>query len=218
MIRCAHKPHAMKQVLPVLLTSSLLAGCTSIFTVRIPLGNGTPPLRTALPVIAIDDQRPASAREVHTGGGLGRCERWYGDDSYVPTKIEYLRQLLAERAPADATMDVRLQRFDTIEFCDNTANRAGAAAAAGASGALGTPVYIPAQSFPGGDSVLVRLAGEINGLPFDLSRRFDHEGLAYNALTEMPAANPTYRERMTNALNEIANELAALIDATEDRQ
>lgn len=201
----------MMQELPVLLTSILLAGCTSIFTVRIPLGNGTPPLRTASPVIAIDDQRPASARAVHTGGGLGRCERWYGDDSYVPPKIEYLRQLLAERAPADAAIEMRLQRFDTIEFCDNTANRAGAAAATGASAALGDPVYLPAQQIPGGDSVLVRLSGEINGATFDLSRRFDYEDLPYNVMTEMPAANPGYRERMTNAVSEIADELVALL-------
>jgi hypothetical protein len=201
----------MKQVFPVLLASILLAGCTSIFTVRIPLGNGTPPSRTDSAVIAIDDQRPASARVVHTGGGLDRCERWYGDDSYVPPKIEYLQQLLVERAPADATVEVRLQRFDTIEFCDNTANRAGAAGATGASGALGTPVYFPAKRIPGGDSVLVRLSGEINGVPFDLSRGFDYEDLPYTALTEMPAANPTYRERMTNAVNEIADELVALL-------
>jgi hypothetical protein len=201
----------MKQVFAVLLASILLAGCTSIFTVRIPLGNGTPPLRTASAVIAIDDQRPASARVVHTGGGLGRCERWYGDDSYVPPKTEYLRQLLAERAPADSTIDVRLQRFDTIEFCDNTANRAGAAAATGASGALGDPVYLPARRIPGGDSVLVRLAGEMNGVPFDLSRRFDYEDLPYNTLSELPAANLEYRERMTNAVDEIADELVRLL-------
>jgi len=205
------KGKAMMQMFLLLLTSSVLAGCTSIFTVRIPLGKGAPPLRTVSPGIAIDDQRPASAREVHTGGGLSRCERWYGDDTYVPPKIDYLRQLLAERAPADATVDVRLRRFDTIEFCDNTADRAGAAAAAGASGASGAPVYIPPQSVPGGDSVLVRLEGEINGVPFDLSRRFDYEDLPYNTLSEMPAANPEYRERMTNALNEIADELAALL-------
>lgn len=142
---------------------------------------------------------------------LRRGERGLYSSCYVPSKIEYLRQLLAWRAPADAAVNVPLRRFDTIEFCENTANRAGAAAAAGASGATGSPVYIPAQSVPGGDSVLVRLTGEVNGLPFDLSRRFDYEDLPYNTLTEMPAANPTYRERMTNALDEIADELVALL-------
>ena len=64
---------------------------------------------------------------------------------------------------------------------------------------------------PGGDSVLIRLEGEINGVPFDLSRGFDYEDLPYNALSEMPASNPTYRQRMTTAMNEIADELAALL-------
>lgn len=194
----------------LLVASSLLAGCTSIFTVRVPLGDGAPQ-GTFSPLIVIDDQRPAAAREVHTGGGLGRCERWYGDDTYVPPKIEYLRQLLNARAPPDAPINLRLQRFDTVEFCDNTARRAGAAAAMGASGALGHPVYTPAQGIPGGDSVLIRLQGEINGVPFDLSRRFDYEDLPYNALSEMPASNPAYRPRMTKAMNEIADEIAALL-------
>jgi hypothetical protein len=201
----------MKQVFPVLLASILLAGCTSIFTVRIPLGDGPPSLRTASAVIGIDGQRPASARKVHTGGGLDRCERWYGDASYVPPKIEYLRQLLADRAPAEATIDVTLRRFDTIEVWDNTANRMRVAAATGASSALGTPVYMPVQRIPGGDSVFIRLSGEINGAPFDLSRRFDYEDLPYNTLTEMPAANAEYRERLTSAVNEISDQLAALL-------
>jgi hypothetical protein len=194
----------------LLVAISLLEGCTSIFTVRVPLGDGAPQ-GTSSTLVSIDDRRPAAAREVHTGGGLGRCERWYGDDTYVPTKIEYLRQLLNARVPPDVPLNLRLQRFDTVEFCDNTAHRAGAAAAMGASGASGHPVYIPATRIPGGDSVLIRLEGEINGVPFDLSRRFDYEDVPYNALSELPASNPAYRQRMTNALDEIADELAALL-------
>ena len=192
----------------LLLLASVLAGCGSIYTVLIPLGDGQPPLPTA--AITIDDQRPAAAREVHTGGGLGRCERWYGDDSYVPAKLDYLRQLLSARAPESASLSLTLRSFDTIEYCDNTAQRAGAAAAAGASGALGSAVYTPSAHIPGGDSVLVRVTGEINGVPFDLSRHFDYEDLPYNTLTALPSANPTYRKRMTRALEEIADELVAL--------
>jgi hypothetical protein len=200
---------------PLLLAASgLLTGCTSIFTLRVPLGDGAPQGASST-LIVIDDQRPAAAREVHAGGGLGRCERWYGDETYVPPKLEYLRELLAEHARTDATVNVRLRRFDTIEYCENTASRAGAAAAAGASAAMGNHVVTPARQVPGGDSVLVRLAGEINGVPFDLSRGFDYEDLPYNALTDLPAANPAYRHRMANAIKEIVEELAALAGKLE---
>jgi hypothetical protein len=145
---------------------SAVAGCTSIFSVRIPLGNEPVQSPPAVENIVIHDQRPAFERKVHTGGGLGRCERWYGDDTYVPPKLAYLQPLLADRIPRVATVSLKLRRFDTIEYCDSTANQAAAAAAAGASGAAtGIAVCVPPQDIPGGDSVLVRLVGEITARP-----------------------------------------------------
>ena len=168
-----------------------------------PFEEGSQLVAKKAPHITIDDRRPVAERKLHTGGGLSSCQRWYGDDSYVPSKIAYLEHLLAERIP-EAPVHLQLQRFDTVEFCDNTANRAGAAAAAGASG-----VYIPSKDVPGGDSVLVRLAGDINGESFDVSRRFDYSDLKYNELTQMPADNATYRERMKRAVVEIVEEIVA---------
>jgi hypothetical protein len=57
--------------------------------------------------------------------------------------------------------------------------------------------------------VLVRLAGDINGESFDVSRRFDYSDLKYNELTQMPADNATYRERMKRAVVEIVEEIVA---------
>ena len=188
----------------LVLIASLQAGCsTGIFGVHMPFEEGSQLVAKKAPHITIDDRRPVAERKLHTGGGLSSCQRWYGDDSYVPSKIAYLEHLLAERIP-EAPVHLQLQRFDTVEFCDNTANRAGAAAAAGASG-----VYIPSKDVPGGDSVLVRLAGDINGESFDVSRRFDYSDLKYNELTQMPADNATYRERMKRAVVEIVEEIVA---------
>jgi hypothetical protein len=199
--------------LVLLLVASLNAGCgTTIFSVRVPLAEGPQTVATTdAPNIIIEDRRPASELKVHTGGGLARCERWYGDDTYVPPKLVYLEQLLAERLP-DTAVRVQLQRFDTVEYCDNTANKGAAAAVAGATGALGTPVFIPARDIPGGDSVLVRVVGDVNGVPFDVSRRFDYSDLPYG-FNEMPSANPGYRERLRRAMLEIADEIAAMIPA-----
>jgi hypothetical protein len=200
--------------LVLLLTVSLQAGCgTTIYGVRVPLTEGPPTAATDAPNIIIEDKRPASELKVHTGGGFARCERWYGDDTYVPSKLVYLEQLLAERVP-DKTVRVQLQRFDTIEYCENTANKGAAAAVAGASAATGTPVFVAHRDIPGGDSVLVRLMGDINGVPFDVSRRFDYSDLPYG-FTEMPAANPTYRERLRVAMIAIVDEIAAKIPADD---
>lgn len=203
------RPVRILHRLVLLLTISLQAGCgTSIFSLRVPLAEGAQAVVTDAPNIVIEDRRPATELEVHTGGsGLRRCERWYGDDTYVPSKLVYLEQLLAERFP-DATVRVRLQRFDTIEYCDNTANRAAVSAVAGASSATGNQVFVTSRDIPGGDSVLVRLVGDINGVPFDASRDFDYSDLPYG-ITEMPASNPAYRERLKLAMRAIADEIAA---------
>ena len=203
----------MRRAIPVLVVT-VLAGCgTSIFSVRVPLVEKPQAVSTRAANITIEDKRAPSELKVHTGGGLFSCQRWYGDDTYVPPKLVYLDQLLADRVPQGASVRIELKRFDTIEFCDNTANKAGAAAAAGASGATGTPIYVAPTDTPGGDSVLVRLTGTINGVPFNLSRSFDYSDLPY-AFGNMPASNPQYRERLRLAMASIADELASKIPAT----
>src|SRR5688572_29264261 len=86
--------------LVVLLIISLHAGCgTSIFSLRVPLADAIQ-VAADVPNIVIEDQRPVTELKVHTGGsGLRRCERWYGDDTYAPSKLVYLERLLAERFP-----------------------------------------------------------------------------------------------------------------------
>ncbi|HKE96177.1 MAG TPA: hypothetical protein VKB34_17850, partial [Povalibacter sp.] len=129
-------------------------------------------------------------------------------------KPAYLQQLIAQRVAQDKNAHVRLQRFDTIEYCDNTANKAAAAAVAGATGATGHSVYVPTRNVPGGDSVLIRLQGEINGMPFEASRSFDYSNLSYR-FNEMPAANPQYRAQFQQAMNEIADEIVAKLVAAQ---
>jgi hypothetical protein len=184
-------------------TTSMLAACgPSIYSLRVPL-NDTATLTTAGAAVTIDDQRPEAERKVHTGGGLFRCMRYYGDETYVPAKVEYLRQLLQARVPAGRTLHVRLDRLDTIEYCDNTANRGAAAAAAG----TGAPYIVPAD-IPGGDSVLIQATGEVDGKPFDVKRGFDYSALPV-PFPQMPAYNTEYVVRFKRAFDEIADEIVA---------
>jgi hypothetical protein len=64
----------------------------------------------------------------------------------------------------------------------------------------------------GGDSLHVRISGEINGVPFDVKRAFNYDGLPYR-FTEMPSANATYRDLLRKAMAEIADEIVARLPA-----
>lgn len=181
-----------------LLSAGALAGCTTVYSVRIPLAEGAPTLSTERPNISIEDRRPPETRKVRYE--FPRCERWFGDDTYVPAKLVYLKQLLAARVPQDTAITMRLDTFDTVEYCNNSAHKAGAGAVAGATG--GT-VFIPVKDDPNADHAFLRLAGEINGLPFDVSRRVETADLKPGFWT-----NPTYHQRLRHAVGEMVDEIA----------
>src|SRR5262245_51265779 len=146
------------KVFAMLAGMSLLAGCGStIYSVKIPLAANPEATIQDAPHVQIEDARPEAERKTHTAGGLWSCQRWYGDDTYQPPKLVALDKLIADRVPATKPVKIRLEKFDTIEYCDNTANRGAAAAATGASGGAGMPIYVPASTTPGGDSLHVKL-------------------------------------------------------------
>jgi len=156
------------------------------------------------------DLRPEAERLTHTGKTFS-CQRWYGDDTFVPSKLEYLEHLLAARLPSGKSLQVRVAHFDIIEHCEDTAAKAGAAAATGASYGAGNPTVYAAGKIPGGDRVVVRVVGSLrSAIPFDISRSFDYSDLTWK-LTELPAANPEYRDRLRKALGEIADEISEMI-------
>jgi hypothetical protein len=199
-----------------LATSLLIIGCgSSVYSVKIPLSERPEAVYADAPHVAIEDKRDDVARKTRVNGSLFSCKRWYGDDTYQPPKLVYLDHLIAERVPSTTQVNLRLDVFDTIEYCDNTANRGAAAAATGASAGAGLPIFVPASTRPGGDSVHVQLAGEINGVPFDVSRAFDYDGLPYK-FTEMPAANSTYREYLRKMMAEMADEIVAKLPAASE--
>lgn len=197
--------------------TSVIAGCgTSVYSVRIPFSENAEAVFADAPHVTIEDMREEGERITHVNASIFSCQRWYGDDTYQPPKLVYLDSLIANRVPPATSVSIRLDRFDTIEYCDNTANRGASAAVAGATGASGMPIILPASTKPGGDSVHVHLAGEINGVPFDVKRAFDYDLLPYKFL-EMPAANSTYRELLRKMLGEMADEIVAKLPAVPAR-
>jgi len=197
----------------IVMLAVVLSGCgTTINTLRVPLDEGSQPLTADTSRVDIRDLRPEAERVTHTGKAF-TCQRWYGDDTFRPSKLEYLKQLLAARLPPGETLHVVVERFDTIEFCEDTADRAGAAAATGASYGAGNPTVYVANGVPGGDRVEVRVVGEVRTTdPFDITRRFDYSDLRWKFM-ELPAANEEYRNRLRKALDEIADEIVSLLRA-----
>jgi hypothetical protein len=182
----------------------LIGGCgQSVYSVRIPLSATPDAVFADAPHVTIEDLRDENERITRVNASIFSCQRWYGDETYQPPKLVYLDRLIADRVPPTMPVSIRLATFDTIEYCDNTADRGAASAVGGVTG-----VFIPATTRPGGDSVHVHLAGEINGIPFDVKRAFDYDGLPYK-FQEMPAANSTYRELLRKAMGELADEIVA---------
>jgi hypothetical protein len=193
------------RVIPLLTTCLALGGCgTTIYNVKIPLSPPHATVAADAANVTIDDRRPGFERSTHTGRNRFACERWYGDATFEPSKLAALEQLVAERVPPDKQVVLRLDRFDTIEYCANSASRAGAAAAYGASSASGSAVYVPPYTVAGGDSVHLRLTGEINGMPFDVARVFDYDGLPHKAFG-MPSSGGRYRELLWTSMREAAD-------------
>ena len=201
------------RALAMALIAALLGGCgTTIHSLRVPLREGPRPLMTDTSGIELTDLRPEAERLTHTGKTFG-CQRWYGDDTFVPSKLEYLEQLLAARLPRGESLRVRVEHFDIIEHCEDTAARAGAAAATGASYGAGNPTVHVASKVAGGDRIVVRVVGSLgSAIPFDISRNFDYSDLTWK-FTELPAANPEYRDRLRKALGEIADEICKKMPA-----
>ena len=186
----------------------LISGCgTSVYSVKIPLSESPEAVYADAPHVTIKDMRHEEDRITHVNPSMFSCKRWYGDDTYQPPKLVYLDKLIADRVPPATPISIRLDTFDTIEYCDQTADRAAAAAVYGASG-----VFVPPTTKRGGDRVHVHLAGEINGVPFDVIRAFDYDGLPYK-FREMPAANSTYRALLRMMMGELADEIVAKVPA-----
>jgi hypothetical protein len=181
-----------------IVAASLSACGTSIYSLRVPLDAKAIEAPPSHPAVSLEDLRPAAERKTHVAGGLWSCQRWYGDETYQPSKVDYLVHLLAIRLPPDAQARLTLRRFDTIEYCDDYSDRA-AASAVGMSRA-------PA---PERDFVRISIAGEINARPFEITNKFIYGGLPY-PFPQMPASNPVYVERLRAAFAEAADAIVAV--------
>jgi len=106
---------ALTWILPA--CALFLIGCSStIYHLKIPLldGAGTE-ARQADARVVIEDLRPARERIAHVGKDIRACERWFGDDTVVPSKLRFLAMRVSQRTRPDMQIHIRLSRFDIVE-------------------------------------------------------------------------------------------------------
>jgi hypothetical protein len=198
----------MELRLLILLAAAVgLTACETAQSIRVPLQAAQVPATATR--VDIDDQRPEAEKQFHYGKGLLDCERWYGDLTFEPGKLEFLRQHVAAKLPPGRSVTLSVLRLDTIEFCEDSSSRGAAAAAAGAGAASGFPVYM-SGGVEGGDRFELRSKGAIEGKPFDLRRVFGYSDIRYSNL---PSESPEYRERIQKAFASAAAEIVAQLGA-----
>jgi hypothetical protein len=122
--------------LALMAATFVVSGCsTSFCSVRIPFSENAEAVYADAPHVSIEDMRDEGERITHVNASIFSCQRWYGDDTYQPRKLVYLDSLIANRVPPATQVSICLDKFDTIGYCNNTAERGAAAGVAGATGA-----------------------------------------------------------------------------------
>lgn len=188
-----------------------LVGCGyTVYNVRIPLTEDPSAVFRDAANVVIDDARPQKEQSTHLAKDIWSCERWFGDDTFQPSKLVYLDALIAERVTTKTSVHIKLDRFDTVEYCQHTGNGGGASAARN-SGAKGLPAFEPGALM--GDSVHLRLTGAVNGVPFDVTRSFDYGHLPYTS-PKAPSSNYMYRALLRDRMEKLADEIVRKLPKT----
>jgi hypothetical protein len=189
-------------------SAAALAGCaTSIYHLKVPLFEGSAAeMRKPDPRVVIEDLRPDEEKRPHRGRHIRSCERWFGDDTVEPSKLDYLASRVSERTRADMQVHVVLKRFDIVEYCEFVPVGSGTGAAT--AGFTAAPAI--------GDTVVMHLAGDVNGMPFDLESRFDY-GTMYR-FPHSPSSSPQYLAQLRGRLDALTKSVTNLIWGAELRR
>lgn len=196
------------------LVAVVASGCITSAHMRLPVAPSDP---SVLAKIVVEDVRPLEDRE-SARSTRPKCRRIYGDGFLEPTKVEFLRELIAERlsgrfAGSDKVA-LRLERFDTVERCDGALNRyrvggwRQAGAGKGAIGkALGDAIARSVEDPDVIDEFALQLVGSLDGVPFVYRGVFEYQDLKI-PIGARPTGNPVFRERVARLVDQFASLLA----------
>ena len=183
----------------IVLSLAMLAGCA--YSQKVSLLEPGAKLTSPSGIVVLDMRDKATLK---TNLNVNPpCAREYGDEFIAPTKIAYLKHLLGSGGGAEVQMQLKLTRFDTVEYCEASSARSTEVARAAATMSVtGRTQYYRLLPDAKGDVFIVRIAGEVNGKPFDVSRGFDYSNLSF---VSFPSENPEYQSRVKGALREAAD-------------
>lgn len=179
-----------------LAASVLAVGC--VFQQKVTLPEPSAAAPSAGVVVQVVDVRDSSQKATHLSTHP-HCIRSYGDDFIAPSKIDYLKRVIESRAAPQSHMNVVIERFETLEYCDATASK------------IVPPSVIKdlldymasSEHLSAGNIFVLRVAGKINGTPFDVSKGFEYNDVKY---LNFPSESPEYQRRISQALQRAVDE------------
>lgn len=143
--------------------------------------------------ISVSDGRKEESKKTRLNPYGEQCSRWYGDQYISPNKISYLEHTLSKEAPNQA-IELEIIKFDTVEYCLDTAKKVAAIATASAlAAAVGGIYYYRIPGNTGGDFFRLSISGFVNKKPFEFTGDFSYSDLSY---TNFPSESSEYRERV----------------------
>lgn len=193
----------MKGCMVTALACCLLASCATHQRITLEPPKGAYQPRT----IRLIDLRGEEEREAHVAG-RPHCFRSYGDDFIVPSKTAYLREVLETKlAPGAGETRVTISKFETVEYCDGSVARTRSLGLAAVTAGITHGQVVPPFNAPKdvkGDAFELRLAGTVNGRPFEVLEQFDYDNLKF---VNFPEENSDYRKRIEQAIDLAADKL-----------
>lgn len=180
----------MHNLLLLALVFAAISGCAynqeiTLVDVGVPLAHNNR--------VTIIDERDAGRKSTRLMVD-GQCSRWYGDGFIRPSKLAYLEYATGKAYTGSDPIAVTVTKYDTIEYCLDTAKRMTVQSQAIALAATtGNTQYYTLPGFTGGDFFRLQLSGQVNGKPFEFVGDFVYSDLAFR---NFPSENQTYRARV----------------------
>ncbi len=149
--------------------------------------------------ISIIDNRAEESKTTYFGE-FPTCSRWYGDDFIAPTKLSYLKNRIASDSESNQTFEIKINTYETVEYCDDSAKQAAAIATAAAVASVSSgPVTYRIPGLAAGDFFRLKLTGTVNGKAFDYTGEFVYSDLKF---LNFPSENKEYTTRIKKLFDE----------------
>lgn len=180
--------------------------CSYTQPVHLPVSRQT---EAMLARVQLEDARAPERRRQFVQFGQERCVVAAGEDFIAPSKLAYLRSLLAERLAPAQPIRVRIERFDTIERCEKTLAQTPRSARHEelTETSAGKGRASDGREGSSGDDFTLQLAGTLDDRPFQFRRSFDYGDLVFSG---SPGGNARYRARIQQLFAEFIQELRDL--------